>query len=305
MRHSKSAWGRAGAGAVALTAATLLCAPLAAQAADPQPNLVVTVEDLNTPSTRIGEGDRRPVKAEIRNEGDAPTGPFSVQVSVPDGLTLSGPADCTYIDWWPDDAGGPWAYGPGEATCAAPQGLAPGESLSVTGFTVRAGRNLPGPAEFNGHVAAVVGDEVLASGEFSFWTRRNTIDVAVSAPVVRGSAGDTADLTITVVNKGPSDGVGPRVYVAAPVGTVLLPSESCWTAGTDGEQRPESAAVECGGGGYFPTLYSGSGNWQHTIPLKIKSPLTLPGYVRVSGDYPRGTEAWPLNNTAPVVVVPR
>jgi hypothetical protein len=303
MRRTESVLVRGGAGAVAILAATVLTVPGPAQAADPQPDLVVTAADLNTPGTRVGGGDSRALHAEIRNDGDAPAAGLTYTIQVSDGVTLAGPADgCAYTDYWPDDDGGPWAYGPTEATCTVADTLDPGESLPLP-FTVRFGRNLWGPDQFYGYVYATVGDET-ESDDFSWWSRRNTHDVAVTVPTVRGTVGQTADLTFEVVNYGPSDGGGPDVLVTAPTGTTLLPTEWCWTEGTPHEQRPESRQVRCNFESFFPTVHSGYGRVSHTIPLKIKSRPGPDGRVYAEGEIVAGTESRPANNRARIIVRP-
>ena len=315
MRRTQSVWRRVGAGAVALSAATLLAvqaAPHAAQAAaDPEtPGLVVSVSDLNTPQSRVGGGDRRPIRAEIRNEGTEPVEVPNFSLSVGEGSTIAGGfGDCTFQDYWPDDEGAPWAYGPSEVTCQVGRTLAPGESLPLVdaagkpAFTATFGRNLWGPYQFYGSLW-ITGDDggTIVSDDFNFWSRRNTLDVAVTVPPVRGNVGDTVDLTFRVVNHGPSDGGGPGALITAPSGTVLLPSEWCWTEGTPHEQLPESRQVRCSFEGYFPTIHSGYGRVGHTVPLKIKSTPGRNGSVRVSGTIVDGTESRPGNNTARIVV---
>jgi hypothetical protein len=302
MRRTESVLVRGGAGAVAILAATFLTVPTPAQADDPRPTIVVTAADLNTPGTRVGGGDSRPLRAEIRNEGDAPATGLTYTISLTDGTRLSGPAEgCTYTDYWPDDEGDPWAYGPSEATCTV-DSLAPGESLPLA-FTVSFGRNMWGPDQFYGYISVPLDDDYL-SADFSWWSKRNTHDVAVTVPTVRGSVGQTADLTFTVVNYGPSDGGGPDVLVTAPRGTALLPTEWCWTEGTPHEQRPESRQVRCNFESFFPTVHSGYGRVSHTIPLKIKARPGQNGRVYAEGDIVDGTESRPANNTARIIVRP-
>jgi hypothetical protein len=308
MRRIQSAWWRGGAGAVALTAATLLSVPATAHAADPLPDLAVSATDLNTPGTRVGGGDRRPLRAEIRNAGSVPVSGLTYTVGVSEGATLAGDeAGCTYTDWFPESEGRPWAYGPSEATCTVARTLNPGEALPVR-FTVSFGRNLWGPAQHYGYVSvAPPGEEGDADennnyDDLSYWSRRNTHDVAVTAPAVRGAIGQTVDLGFEVVNYGPSDGGGPDVLVQAPRGTVLLPSEWCWTEGTPNEQLPESTRVRCNFESYFPTVHSGYGRVSHTIPLKIKSTPGRDGWVRADGEMTPGTESRWANNTARITV---
>ncbi len=113
--------------------------------------------------------------------------------------------------------------------------------------------------------------------------------------------GETVDLTYQVVNHGPSDGSGPGIVITAPSGTVLLPAEWCWTAGTEHEQRPESAGLECNFESYFPTVHSGCGRVGATVQLKIKSKPGRDGSIRVRGEIVPGTESRPGNNTVPII----
>ena len=305
---------------------------------EPGPDLAVSVDDLNTPATRVGGGDRRPIRAEIRNQGSLPVTGLTFTLQLGEGAAfVERYAECAYTDHWPDDDGGPWAYGPNEVTCSVSRTLAPGEALPLVApngrplFTARFGRNLWGPAEHLGYfsvapldagrrapaggtgasldallrtrqVAAAEDEQWNNSADFSYWSRRNAIDVAVRVSPVRGAVGRTVDLTFQITNRGPSDGGGPSAVITAPAGTVLLPSDWCWTDGTANEQLPESPRVRCNFESYFPTVHSGSGRISHTIPLKIKSAPGRNGTVVVSGELVAGTESRPADNTARIVL---
>ena len=127
------------------------------------------------------------------------------------------------------------------------------------------------------------------------------IDVAVTVPPVRGSVGQTVDLTFRVTDLGPSDGGGPGVLIVAPSGTVLLPAQWCWTDGTPHQQLPESTRVRCNFESYFPTMHSGHGRVGQTIGLRIKSTPGRDGSITASGEIAEGTEYLPRNNTARIV----
>lgn len=151
-------------------------------------------------------------------------------------------------------------------------------------------------------IAAQELDESDNYAEFSFWSEQNTLDVAVTAPAVQGAVGTTVEVAYEVVNNGPSDGGGPRVEITAPSGTVLLPAEWCWTAGTDGEQRPESEKLRCNFESIFPTVKSGYGRIKATVRVKIKSTPGPDGIIVASSVGLASAESAPANNTARIVI---
>ncbi|MGN9813163.1 peptidase [Micromonospora sp. BQ11] len=136
--------------------------------------------------------------------------------------------------------------------------------------------------------------------DFLFWSKPNTLDVAVTAKPVTGTVGQTVDLTYEVVNNGPSDGGGPGVLITAPTGTVLLPAEWCYTDGTPGRVEPESAKLRCNFESEFPSVASGYGRITATVKLKIKSAPGADGTIVVDGAT-SSTESKPANNTARIV----
>ncbi|MFY1653048.1 peptidase [Solwaraspora sp. WMMB762] len=135
---------------------------------------------------------------------------------------------------------------------------------------------------------------------FAVHTKPNTFDIAVTAEPVTGEPGETVDLTFTVVNNGPSDGSGPGVTVTAPSGTVLLPSDWCYTEGEPGTRLPESAALRCNFESIFPATASGGGRITHTLQLKIKSTPGTDGTIVADSGGP-STESDPSNNTVAIV----
>ncbi|MEV4540932.1 peptidase [Micromonospora echinaurantiaca] len=146
-------------------------------------------------------------------------------------------------------------------------------------------------------------DESDNLADFRFWSRKNTLDIAVTAPAVRGAVGQTIDLTYEIINNGPSDGGGPSVLITAPTGTVLLPSpEWCWTDGTDYETRPESAKLRCNFESEFPAVASGYGRIKATVQLKIKSTPGEDGTIEAHSVVGGSEEAKPENNTARIVI---
>jgi hypothetical protein len=157
-----------------------------------------------------------------------------------------------------------------------------------------------GPAALDRALAELDDSDNYAS--FAFFTKKNTLDVAVKAPAVSGSVGDTVDLKYEVVNNGPSDGGGPSVVITAPSGTVLLPAEWCYTGGTEGETRPESKVLRCNFESEYPTVFSGYGRIKATVQLKIKSTPGTDGTIVVKSDGVGSTESKPANNRARIVV---
>jgi hypothetical protein len=145
-------------------------------------------------------------------------------------------------------------------------------------------------------------DESDNYADFSIFTKKNTYDIAVTAPAVRGEVGQTVDLTYEVVNHGPSDGGGPGVLITAPTGTVLLPAEWCYTDGTEHESRPESKALRCNFESEFPAVASGYGRIEATVKLKIKSTPGTDGTIVARGCCVGSTESRPANNTARIVI---
>ncbi|MEU7864611.1 DUF11 domain-containing protein [Nonomuraea sp. NPDC049141] len=144
-------------------------------------------------------------------------------------------------------------------------------------------------------------DESDNQADFAFWSKGNTLDVAVTAPAVKGAVGQTVDLTYEVVNNGPSDGGGPSVVITAPTGTVLLPAEWCYTDGTEYESLPESTKLRCNFESEFPTVASGYGRITATVQLKIKSEPGTDGTVHARS-VGASAESNPPNNTARIVI---
>lgn len=144
-------------------------------------------------------------------------------------------------------------------------------------------------------------DESDNYADFRVWSKKNVLDVAVTAPAVKGAVGQTVDLTYEVVNNGPSDGGGPGVVITAPSGTVLLPAEWCYTDGAPGKTLPESAKLRCNFESEFPSVASGYGRIKATVKLKIKSAPGTDGTIVVDGAT-SSTESKPENNTARIVV---
>ena len=317
------------------------------------PDLVAAAADLNDKSDRVGPGDIVPLYSGVFNEGDTAATDFTFTVSLTTGATfVERYSDCTYADYYPDDIGAPYVYGPSEVTCVLPLTLEPGEGLLLfddeTGeslFNVTFGRNLAGPGEHHGTVRVALAGESRAAkkvagskgkgpslaaaakalqtkaadamvarqsaaeweldesdnyAEFRFWSKKNTLDVAVTAPAIKGAVGETVDLTYEVVNHGPSDGGGPRVVITAPSGTVLLPAEWCHTDGEQGGTLPESKKLRCSFESEFPSTASGRGRIKATVQLKIKSTPGADGTIVVDGAR-YSTESKPENNTARIV----
>lgn len=145
-------------------------------------------------------------------------------------------------------------------------------------------------------------DESDNYADFAFWSKGNTLDLAVTAPAVKGAVGQTVDLTYEVVNNGPSDGGGPSVVITAPTGTVLLPAEWCYTDGTEHESMPESAKLRCNFESEFPAVASGYGRITATVQLKIKSEPGTDGTIHARSVVVGSSESYPPNNTAKIVI---
>ena len=103
--------------------------------AGPGPDLVAAADDLRTPGASVGGGDRRSIRAEIRNDGGvAADGGFTFTLQLGEGAGfVERHRDCTYTDHWPDDDGGPWVYGPSEVTCTVAAPLGAHETLALAG----------------------------------------------------------------------------------------------------------------------------------------------------------------------------
>ncbi|SCG79628.1 peptidase [Micromonospora humi] len=144
-------------------------------------------------------------------------------------------------------------------------------------------------------------DESDNYADFHFWSKKNTLDVAVTAPPVKGAVGQTVELGYEVVNNGPSDGGGPGVIITAPSGTVLLPNEWCYTDGQPGNTLPESAKLRCNFESEFPSVASGYGRIKASVRVKIKSTPGTDGTIVVNGAT-SSTETKPENNTARIVI---
>ncbi|MBX7268023.1 LPXTG cell wall anchor domain-containing protein [Micromonospora sp. Llam7] len=318
------------------------------------PDLVAAAQDVNDKSSRLGAGDTAPLYSGVLNEGDSAATDFTVDISLPSGATfVERYRDCTYTDYYPNDIGLPYVYGPSSVTCVLPLTLEPGEGLLLfddeTGeslFNLTFGRNLPGPSEHYGAFSVALAGEARAAkkvasskgggpsfadavralhdkatraglarqavvereldesdnyADFRLWSKKNHLDVAVTAPAVKGAVGQTIDLTYEVVNNGPSDGGGPGVSITAPSGTVLLPAEWCYTDGGQGGTLPESEKLRCNFESEFPSVASGYGRITATVRIKIKSTPGTDGTIVVDGGRSI-TESKPENNTARIVI---
>ncbi|MET7964848.1 peptidase [Micromonospora zamorensis] len=318
------------------------------------PDLVAAAQDLNDKDKPVGAGDTVPLYSGIGNEGDTAATNFTVGVSLPTGATfVERYSDCTYTDYYPNDIGKPYVYGPSEVNCIVPLTLEPGDGLLLfddeTGeslFNITFGRNLAGPENSYGSVdVALAGEERAAKNSartkgtgpsfadtvrklqtkgakgnlakqraaqrelddsnnyasFEFWTKKNTLDVSVTASAVKGAVGKTVTVPYEVVNNGPSDGGGPSVIITAPTGTVLLPSDWCYTDGTEHEQLPESTKLRCNFESEFPATASGWGRIKSTVQVKIKSTPGTDGTI-VARSVTSATESKPENNTAQIVI---
>ena len=144
-------------------------------------------------------------------------------------------------------------------------------------------------------------DESDNYASFHWWSKPNKLDVRVTAKPVTGEVGQTANLTYSIVNDGPSDGGGPSAVITAPSGTVLLPDEWCYTDGTEHEQRPESTKLRCNFESEFPSVASGNGTITRTLKLKIKSAPGTDGTIYAESCCVGSTETNKANNTTRIV----
>ncbi|MET7377090.1 peptidase [Micromonospora arida] len=165
------------------------------------PDLFSTAQDLNDKKTPVGPGDTVPLYAGVGNEGDTAAENFTVRVDVPTGATFAERySDCTYTDYYPDDIGKPYVYGPSEVTCVVPTSLAPGDGLlffdDETGtslFNINFGRNLGGPSENYGFVnVALAGQERSAKGSTRTKGTGPSFAEAVRKLAAKGAKGDLA-----------------------------------------------------------------------------------------------------------------
>ncbi|MEV6601712.1 LPXTG cell wall anchor domain-containing protein [Actinoplanes sp. NPDC051346] len=136
---------------------------------------------------------------------------------------------------------------------------------------------------------------------FRYWSKKNTLDVQVNAKPIRGKVGQTVKLSYEIVNQGPSDGGGPSALITAPSGTVLLPTEWCYTDGTPHEQRPESKKLRCNFESEYPSVASGYGKIAHTVKVKIKSAPGDDGTIHAESCCVGSTDSNKANNTARIV----
>ncbi|MGW3856676.1 peptidase [Micromonospora arida] len=165
------------------------------------PDLFSTAQDLNDKKTPVGPGDTVPLYAGVGNEGDTAAENFTVRVDVPTGATFAERySDCTYTDFYPDDIGKPYVYGPSLVTCVVPMSLAPGDGLlffdDETGtslFNINFGRNLDGPSENYGFVdVALAGQERSAKGSTRTKGTGPSFAEAVRKLAAKGAKGDLA-----------------------------------------------------------------------------------------------------------------
>lgn len=140
---------------------------------------------------------------------------------------------------------------------------------------------------------------------FSFWTKPNTHDFAVTAEPVAGSIGEIVEIPYTVVNNGPSDG-GASWTFTAPTGTVLVADEEyngpwCYFLDENGHPVEELPEVTCGTESEWPAAASGYPGVKGTMKLRIISTPGDDGTLRVesSGE---PTESDPANNEVKLVV---
>jgi hypothetical protein len=231
---------------------------------EPQPSPIALVADLNTAARRVGPGDRRPVYAAVRNDGDAPLTEFRVSVLLPiGGALVERYRDCAYTSQFPDGGGQGYVYTPTQVECHLSLTLRPGETLPLFDPATRAtlfhatfGRNLSGPDELKGLFVAFPEDDphrpdngtgpsfsdavkrlpILGPGStpdlrgdqamtpFSVFTRPNRFDITLTRPEFYPAGSGIVGFQFYLVNNGPSDSGAIEYVVTAPKGTVLTQS---------------------------------------------------------------------------------
>ena len=125
------------------------------------PSLVALADDVSTEQEPVSPGDRVPFLGAVGNDGDSTaTGAFLQLVTSTYTTVVERYSDCTYIDYYPDDKGGDYVYGPSEVVCPLPD-LDPGDGLLLFDpesgeslFTLTFGRNMPGPTDHYGVLEA-------------------------------------------------------------------------------------------------------------------------------------------------------
>jgi len=134
------------------------------------PDLIVAADDLNTAKNPVGPGDQVPFHGAVGNDGDTAATGATFTLNLPTAATVvERYSDCTYVDYFPNDIGGAYVYGPGQITCPLPT-LEPNEGLllfdPVTGdslFHVTFGRNLPGPEQNSANLVADLAGQAKAA----------------------------------------------------------------------------------------------------------------------------------------------
>ena len=136
--------------------------------------------------------------------------------------------------------------------------------------------------------------------DFSFWSKKNTIDIAVTSPPITGRPGQTVDLKYEVDNLGPSDGGGPSVLITTPSGTTLVPGQWCVSIGSE-RSHPAPTQWRCFYESEYPTIHSGYGKIAATVKLKITSAPGADGTIQAGYCCVASTETNKANNTARIV----
>ncbi|MEV8506321.1 peptidase [Actinoplanes sp. NPDC051475] len=159
------------------------------------PDLVVEADDVTTARNPVGPGDKVPFHGAVANEGDTVATGATLTLNLSTGTTVvERYSDCTYVDYYPNDIGGAYVYGPSQVTCPLPE-LEPGEGLplfdpesGVSLFNLTFGRNLSGPEIHDGTLEAGFADEARAARG----ARRVAGDGSSFAAAVKRLAGTTS-----------------------------------------------------------------------------------------------------------------
>ena len=129
-------------------------------------SLVSYAEDVSTEEEPVGPGDQVPFIGAIGNVGDSTASGATLNLSLSTYTTVvERYSDCTYYDYYPDDEGGEYVYGPSHVVCPLPD-LEPGDGLLLFDpesgesiFTLTFGRNMPGPTDHYGYLDAQLEDQ--------------------------------------------------------------------------------------------------------------------------------------------------
>jgi uncharacterized repeat protein (TIGR01451 family) len=233
---------------------------------------------------------------DVTNHGDVPVRISRLVLGVPAGLRIGDyehGRGCVTGDGVPAR---PQQPGPLTLDCTYDWDIPPGRTFPILEsgsspprFFAVLGPNTPGPADYRVTAEMILAvDEPNKSDNAVSWTiaaPANRIDVGVTTKTVR--SGDTATVTWTVRNRGPSDATGRTVDIVPPSGTTLLPSPDCVTRG---------GGLRCRSEKWLVANASATGQ----VQLRITGAPGTNGTVTVGGTGP-SAERRPSDNRAAIV----